>query len=283
MSRLVLVFLAIASLGPATLSRRQVWNLPQQPFHVIGNIYYVGTAGLGAYLITSPHGHILLDGGLPESAPQIEKHVAALGFHMRDVKYLLNSHAHYDHGGGLAELKRASGAKMVASRGDAETLNTGFQSSYGAGWDDHFPAVKVDRIIGNGETVQVGSVTIKAVLTPGHTKGCTTWTMPVSENGKTYQVVFYGSTSVPGYHLVGNKYYPRMISDYEHSFDVLQKLPCDVFLSNHAEFFHMKEKLALEKPGAANPFVDPGEMARFVAQSKTGFDQELRSEQAKRN
>lgn len=265
------------------LSRREAWNIPQAPFHVIGNIYYVGTAGLGSYLITSPQGSILLDGALPESAPLIEKNVATLGFHMHDVKYLLTTHAHYDHAGGLAELKRAAGgARMVSSRGDAATLNSGFQSSYGAGWDSHFPAVKVDRIIQDGEAVRVGDVALTAVLTPGHTKGCTTWTMPVSEAGKTLHVVFYCSTSVPGYHLLNNSYYPQIVSDYEHSFAVLQKLPCDVFLSNHAEFFHLSEKLAESKqPGRlSNPFIDPGEMQRFVAESKVDFEAELRKEKS---
>src|ERR1700722_14118770 len=117
------------------------WNKPMAPFHIIGNIYFVGTAGLGSYLITSPQGHILLDGGLPESAPQIEQHIAALGFHIRDVKILLNSHAHYDHDGGLRELKRASGAQMVASRGDAPNIESGLTDSYGAGWNSSVPGV----------------------------------------------------------------------------------------------------------------------------------------------
>ena len=275
----ILTLAAAAVLANKPLSRRQAWNQPQRPFHVIGNIYFVGTAGLGSYLITSRQGHILLDGALPESAPQIEKNVAALGLRMQDVKYLVNSHAHYDHSGGLAELKRVSGAKMVASRGDASTLNSGLQSSYGAGWDSRMPAVKVDRLVENGGTVQLGETILTALLTPGHTKGCTTWTMPVAENGKTYRVVFYCSTSVPGYHLIHNKYYPEMVSDYERSFATLQKLPCDVFLANHTEFFHMTEKLARRKQGAPDPFVDPAEMQRFVSESRAQFEQELQSEQ----
>lgn len=281
MQRVVAAFLlAFAATAGAAHSRREMWNLPQKPFHIIGNIYYVGTAGLGSYLITSPEGDILLDGGLPESAPQIERHIAALGFKMHDVKYLVNSHAHYDHAGGLAQLQRASGAKLVASRGDASTLSSGFQSSYGAGWDSHFPAAHVDRIIDSGGVVQVGPVTLTAVVTPGHTKGCTTWTMPVTENGRTYHVVFYCSTSIPGYRLTGNKEYPQIASDYEHSFAVLEKLPCDVFLSNHSEFFDMKEKLARQKPGEPNPFIDPGEMHRFVEHSRAEFEAQLRSEQS---
>ncbi len=276
--RLLFLLFSLALLGNP-LTKRQTWNLPQKPFHVIGDIYFVGTAGLGSYLITSPQGHILLDGGLPESAPLIEKNVAALGFRMTDVKYLVNSHAHYDHAGGLAELKRISGAKLVASAGDAPTLNSGFQSSYGAGWDSHFPPATVDRVIRDGESVRIGEVSLTAVLTPGHTKGCTTWTMPV----QNHDVVFYCSTSVPGYHLIGNKEYPNMMSDYEHSFAILAKLPCDVFLGNHTEFFNMKEKLAQQTKSEPNPFIVRGELQRFVAESKAAFDHELHSEQSGRS
>ncbi|MDQ2949147.1 MAG: subclass B3 metallo-beta-lactamase [Acidobacteriota bacterium] len=259
--------------------RRLAWNKPTKPFHIIGNIYFVGTAGLGSYLITTPDGDIILDAGLPESAPLIEKNVAALGFHMKDVKYLLNSHAHYDHAGGLAQLKKDSGARMVASRADAETLNSGMQSSYGGGWDSKFPAVKVDRIIKTGDKVELGGTTLTALLTPGHTKGCTTWTMPVTEAGKTYSVIFYCSTSVPGYPLVHNREYPQIASDYQHSFDILKNVKADVFLANHAEFFHMKEKLARLKPGAPNPFIDPGELHKYVLESEQAFNRELSKQQ----
>ena len=261
--------------------RRIAWNQPTKPFHVIGDIYFVGTAGLGSFLITTPEGHIILDGGLPESAPLIEKHVAALGFHMKDVKYLLNSHAHYDHCGGLAQLKKDSGARMIASRADGETLDSGFHSSYGAGWDTKFPAVKVDRIVATGDKVQLGGTTLTAIVTPGHTKGCTTWTVPVTEAGKTYNVIFYCSTTVPGYPLVNNHEYPQIVSDYRHSFEALKKLQADVFLANHTEFFGMKEKLSRVKPGVPNPFVDPGELHRFVLESEQDFNRELSKQQTR--
>ncbi len=252
-----------------------------KPFHIIGNIYFIGTAGLGSYLIATPAGNIILDGALPESAAQIEQHVAALGFKMSQTKILLNSHAHYDHAGGLAELKRVSGAQMIASRDDAKVIESGLQSSYGAGWDSRFPPTKVDRIVNDGDPVELGGTVLTAHLTPGHTKGCTTWTMPVTEAGKSYHVVFYCSTSVPGYQLVHNRYYPQIASDYEHSFRVLEKLPCDVFLAGHTGFFHMQEKLARIKPGAPNPFIDPAEYSRFVDESKQDFERKLQ-EQEKR-
>ena len=264
-------------------NERAKWNKPEQPFHIIGNIYFVGTAGLSSYLVTTPQGDFLLDGGLPESAPLIEHHIEQLGFHMRDVKLLLNSHAHYDHDGGLSELKRASGAQMVASRADAPNLESGLTDSYGGGWDKQERGVKVDRIIDDGAQLALGGSVMTAHVTPGHTKGCTTWTMPVTEGGKQYNVVFYCSTSVPGYPLVHNRSYPQIVSDYEHSFAILEKLPCDVFLANHTGFFHMQDKLSQLRKGGPNPFIDPQELKAFVADSKEQFEAQLATQRRAKN
>lgn len=252
---------------------------PVDPFRIIGNVYYVGPSEVASYLITTPQGHVLLDGGFAETAPIIEKNIAKLGFHMHDIKFLLNSHAHYDHCGGLAELKRASGASMVASRADAEVLESGRQKNYSIP-DSLFPAVKVDRLIGSGEKVELGGVTLTAILTPGHTKGCTTWTMQVEDAGKTYHVVFYCSTSVPGYPLVDNARYPQIVSDYERSFALLRQLPCDVFLAPHGSFFHLMEKRAALAKGGPNPFVDSSELRSYVQQSEEEFHRELKVQQA---
>lgn len=259
---------------------RAAWNEPVKPFRIIGNVYYVGVSGVTSFLITTPQGHILLDGGFPETAPRIEKNIAALGFRIQDVKVLLNSHAHYDHCGGLAELKRLSRAQMVASRSDAEVLESGGRVSF-EGWKNSgFPPVKVDRVIADGETVPLGDVTLTAVLTPGHTKGCTTWTMPVTDSGKTYHVVFYCSTTVPGYQLVNNPKYPQIVSDYERSFAKLRQLPCDVFLAPHGGFFHLDEKRARMGNGRANPFIDSAEFRTFLEQSERDFDRELKKQQS---
>jgi len=260
-------------------TERAAWNKPVQPFRIIGNIYYVGLSGVASYLITSPQGHILLDGGFPESSPLIEKNIAALGFRIQDVKYLLNSHAHFDHCGGLQELKRLSGGQMVASRLDGEVLESGGRGDFASWKDSLFPAVKVDRVIADGETLQLGDVGMAAVLTPGHTKGCTTWSLPVQDSGKTYHVVFYCSTSVPGYRLIDNPKYPQIISDYVHSFARLRQLPCDVFLAPHAGFFHLKEKRARMGKGA-NPFVDSAEFRAFLDGSEQDFQRELNKQRA---
>lgn len=190
---------------------------------------------MSSFLVVTPSGSILLDGALPETAPQIEKNIAKLGFRLADVKYLLNSHAHYDHAGGLAQLKRDSGAQLVVSRADGATIESG------RGAD--LPAVHVDRFVEDGGKVELGGAVMTAVLTPGHTKGCTTWTMPVTVAGKTLHVVFYCSTSVVD-KLKGNRDYPQIAADYRRSFDILAKLPCDVFLAPHAGQFHMDEKRA---------------------------------------
>ena len=271
--------MGVALLAQRDSGERAAWNEPVKPFRIIANIYYVGAAGVTSFLVTTTQGHILLDGGFPETAPLIEKNIATLGFRIQDVKFLLNSHAHYDHCGGLAELKRLSRAQMVASRADAEVLESGGRISF-EGWrNSGFPAVKVDRVIADGETVKLGDVTLTAVLTPGHTKGCTTWTMPVAESGKTYHVVFYGSTSVPGYQLVNNPKYPQIVSDYERSFAKLWQLPCDVFLAPHGGFFHLDEKRERLEKGGANPFVDTAELRTFLDQSEQDFRRELKKQQ----
>ncbi len=262
-------------------SARVEWNRPVRPFRVIGNIYYVGAAGVSSFLIVEEGGSILLDGGFTETAPQIARNVSTLGFKLKDARYLLNSHAHYDHCGGLAELKCLSGASLVASQGDRRTLESGHQLSFGHGQTaSFFPPVHVDRTIQDGEVLQAGPLRITAHITPGHTQGCTTWTMPVTENGRTYQVVFHCSTTVAGNDLVNNPKYPGIVADYERSFAILDKLPCDVLLGPHPEFFNMQEKHAIQlRSGKSDAFVDPQELRRFNAQSKLDFEHELQRQQ----
>ena len=264
-----LLVLALCSVSFAQ-SQRAAWNQPVKPFKIVGNVYYVG-AHVSSFYIKTPAGAILLDAGLPETAPLVEKSIAELGFSVKDVKILLNSHAHYDHCGGLAELKKKSGARMIASERDAPVLNSG-QGQFAA-----FPAVHVDRVIKDGEIVELGGVTLTAHITPGHTPGCTTWTMPVSESGKTYQVVFYCSTSVVD-KLVNNTAYPNIVSDYERSFAKLRKMPGDVFLAPHAEFFELEEKRKDLETGNVGAFVDPTEMRKFVEASELTFRQQLAKE-----
>lgn len=256
------------------------WNQPVQPFRIIGNIYYVGASDVTSFLITSPQGHILLDGGFVETAPMIRDNIRKLGFKPEDVKYLINSHAHFDHAAGLAHLKNWTGAKFVASREDGALIARGGRGDFAWGDKMTFPAVRPDRIIQDGETLSVGGVAMTAHLTPGHTKGCTTWTTEAAENGHRYNVVFFCSTSAPGYKLVNNANYPNIVEDYRQTFAKLKLLPCDVFLAPHGSFFHLSEKrAAMTAHPKRNPFIVSGEFQTFLEQSQREFEAELQKQQ----
>jgi len=242
----------------------------------MGNLYYVGATEVGSFLITTPQGHILLDGGFVETTPQIERNIAQLGYKLEDVKILLNSHAHFDHAGGLAELKRKTGAKMIASARDAELLRAGGHGDFRFGDTLTFPPVEVDQIIGDGESVQLGGQKLIALLTPGHTKGNTTWTTKISDGQKSYAVVFAGSPTALDYQLVGRESYPGIAADFEKTFAVLKKLPCDIFLSDHGSFFSFEQKRErLARGENPNPFIDPDGYNRFVDQYQKEFKQKL--------
>lgn len=257
-------------------------NQPVAPFHLIGNIYYVGASDVTSFLIVTPAGDILLDGGFIQTAPQIEANIRKLGFKLSDVKILLNSHAHFDHAGGLAELKRRTGARFVAMQGDAALLARGGRGDFYFGDRSPFPPVNADRVIHDGDSVTLGGVTLTAHLTAGHTRGCTTWTMTTNDHGNQLHVVFVGSTSVlSGYRLVGRESYPGIASDYQRSFRVLRSLPCDVFLGAHGQFFNLTAKReALAHSPKQNPFIDPAGYRVYVENAERSFTEALRRQQA---
>jgi metallo-beta-lactamase class B len=256
------------------------WNKPVQPFRIAGNLYYVGASDVTSYLITTSQGHILLDGGLPETAPLIERSIATLGFKLKDVKILINSHPHFDHAGGLAELKRLSGARMIESRRDTPILETGDKDDFTWGNTAEFPPVKVDESIDDGHMVTFHGVSLTAHVTPGHTKGCTTWSMPLADGGKTYNVVFVCSVSAPGYKLINNPKYPDIVHDFEHSFAVLRALPCDIFLASHGSMFDLTAKIKSRKTGVSNPFINPAEYRAYIDESEQSFKAKLAKQQA---
>jgi metallo-beta-lactamase class B len=267
----VLVLVTALHCGTAcaqTAGERVAWNRPVEPFRLIGNIHYVGAAGVSAFLIDTPQGAFLLDGGLPETAPLIRANIERLGVRIADVKYLLNSHAHFDHAGGLDALKKASGAAMVASAGDAPALRAGARD---------MPAVAVDRIIGDGESLTLGGTTLVANVTPGHTKGCTSWSTTVTEGGRAYRVLFNCSVSIVD-RLVGNRTYPDIVDDYERTFRRFRELEADVFLSSHPYAFDMDAKRARQAAALANPFVDPSELRRFMDQAERQFREALKDQ-----
>ena len=248
-------------------------NQPIEPFRIIGNIYYVGADDVASYLIVTPAGMILIDGGFVETAPMIRANIAELGFDVHDVKILLSSHAHFDHVGGLAALKSLTGAQFYASAGDLPMLARGGHDDPQFGDRFPFPPIEADHVVRDGERVTLGDTTLVAHITPGHTKGCTTWTMTTTDEQKRYDVVFVGSASVPSeYNLVTNPKYPNAVADYRRTFAVLAKLPCDVFLGSHGSFFNLNEKrAALAKSRDPNPFVDPAGYKAYVESAEKQF------------
>ena len=245
------------------------WSQPTEPFRIIGDVYYVGTEGLSAFLITGPDGHVLIDGALPSSAPLIAENIRKLGFNPRDVRRLLINHSHFDHAGGLAELKGLTGAQLLASAGDKPDLEAG--KTLARPELDGFPAVKVDGLVRDGDQVRLGPVVLTAILTPGHTRGSTSWTTVA--DGK--RVIFASSITVAGQKLVGDRAYPAAAADFRRTFARLRATRADVFLNFHSEGFGMKEKRARQLAGEADAFVDPGELARQVDNAERGFEAEL--------
>lgn len=254
------------------------WTEPFPPFRIAGNLYYVGSKGLANYLITTSRGHILINSDLEESVPLLRASVEKLGFRFTDIRILLISHAHWDHDAGSAAIKKITGAKYMVMDGDVSVVESGGKTdfNYGNQASMFYPAAKVDRVLHDGDEVTLGGTTLVAHLTPGHTKGCTTWTMKVQEAGKSYDVVIIGSPNVnDGYKLVANDAYPQIGSDYDRTFRVLRSLPVDIFLGAHGSYFDLETKYARLKEGASTPFVDPAGYQRYVADRKKAFRTEL--------
>jgi len=251
---------------------------PFAPFHIIGNIYYVGSAGLACYLITTPAGNILLDTGYPDMAPMIEGHIKTLGFKLEDTKILINSHAHIDHGGGMGQIKMDTGGQLVAMAEDVPYFENGGHNDVVFGDRNLFPPVHVDRVIHDGDTVTLGGVTLTAHWTPGHTPGNTTWTMVTEDTGKAYNVVFLGIvTPSPNTNLAApNPNYPSMAADWARTMKVLPTLKCDVFLASNGSFFDLQKKHdALVANPDTNPFIDPAGCKAYLDRAEATYEKLL--------
>jgi metallo-beta-lactamase class B len=262
------------------------WTQSFPPHRVIGNVYYVGSQGLASYLITTPQGHILINSSLESSVPLIRESIEKLGFHFGDVKILLISHAHWDHCAGSAAIKELTGAKYMVMDADIPEIEAGGKGNfqYGDSATSRYQPTKVDRVLHDGDEVRLGDAVLTAHLTPGHTKGTTTWTMKAREGDKTYNVVIVGSPNVnAGYKLVNNALYPQIAADYERMFRILKSLPCDVFLGAHGNYYGLEAKFARMKEGAANPFVDPEGYKSYVAEREQAFRAELAKQKAAAN
>jgi metallo-beta-lactamase class B len=254
------------------------WTEPFPAHRVAGNLYYVGSRGLASYLIATPEGHILINSSLEESVPLIRASVEKLGFKFSDVKILLVSHAHWDHNAGSAEVKQLTGAKYMVMEPDVAVTEDGGKSDfqYGSTPGSLYKPTKVDRVLHDGDEVKLGGSVLTAHLTPGHTKGCTTWTMKVSDGGKTYDVVIVGSPNVnAGYKLVDNAQYPGIAGDFARTFQVLKSLHCDIFLGAHGDYYGLQGKFARMKPDGPNVFIDPDGYRNYVAEREGAFQREL--------
>ena len=277
---LATLFFALAPAAHADMPAN--WSKPTKPYRVVGNIYYVGTEGISSWLITSSEGHVLLDGGPnAEVGKQIERNIASLGFKLTDVKILINTHAHYDHAGGLAQLKAdIPGAKLWISRGDEPAIEQGHHIGDNENGPTPMPAVKVDKSFGDNQKLKLGETAMVAHLTPGHTIGCTSWTTAVIEKGRPLNVTFPCSLSVAGNVLVGNKEHRTIVADYRESFAKLRAIPTDVMLPAHEEQGNLLAKRQKQLRGDPNAFVDPTELSRFVDASESAFNKELARQQA---
>ena len=278
-----MLLVVIAFSGEVAAQNDSNWTEPFPPFHIVGNLYYVGSKGLANYLITTPQGHILINSDLEANVPLIRASVEKLGFKFSDIKILLISHAHWDHDAGSAMIKQITGARYMVMDADVPVVESGGKSDFQYGGIPAFlyPPIKVDRVLHDGDEVKLGDAVLVAHLTPGHTKGCTTWTMKVKEGAKINNVVIIGSPNVnPGYKLVGNTLYPGIAEDYERTFRVLKSLPCDYFLGAHGSYFDMESKYAKLKEGVPSPFIDPEGYRKYVAEREQAFREELAKQKA---
>jgi len=266
------------------------WNAPHPAQKIVGNTYYVGVTGLSSILIDTGKGLILLDGDLVQSVPHIEQNIASLGFHLKDIKYIANSHSHFDHAGGIAELQRATGATVLASAWGAKALHAGHSvdgdPQLGYAKDAGFPPVKDVRVVRDGETIALGDVKLVAHYTPGHTPGSTTWTWQSCEGATCLDVVYadsLNSISAPGFHYTATKTHADTSERFRESIHKVAALPCDILLTVHPDLSDTMDKLdALKHAPKTNPFIDKQACAKYAADAEKQLDQRIADEKAGR-
>lgn len=282
-------FIPAALLGLAVLAApaqaQTDYTTPFPAHHVAGNVYFVGSKNQAVYLITTPQGNILINSGVAESPPQIKASIEKLGFKYADTKILLISHAHFDHDAGSAQIVKETGARYQVMDADVSVVETGGKTdfAYGNKTEWLYPAVKVDRSLRDRDTVSLGGTVLTAHKTPGHTKGCTTWSLTVTEGGKPLNVVIVGSPNVnPGYQLFGNTAYPNIVKDYEKTFATLKALPVNIFLGAHGNYYGMEAKHPKIQKGGANPFIDPAGYKTYITDRESAYRKELARQQAQK-
>jgi metallo-beta-lactamase class B len=288
---LVLVLVALASgqsgVPASSCAACPEWNRTQQPFRIYGDTYYVGPHGLSSILLTSKSGHVLIDGALPESVPQIVANIRSLGFRIEDVKLIVNSHVHFDHGGGIAELQRLSGAKVAASPWSLEVLT---KTGVGKG-DPQFgsisPVALVPRAttLRDGQTLRVGSIKLTAHFTPGHTPGGTSWTWESCEGRRCLNLVYSDSmtpVSADGFRFSESREYPTAVQDFEKSFAFLQTTPCDILLTSHPDASGLWQRLERRQSGVRpDPLVSPNACKELAGRASEQLRRRLETEKTR--
>ena len=278
------VCIAFGQTSQSSCKQCAEWNQPQKPFRIFGNSYYVGPHGLGAVLVTSEAGHILIDGALPESAPLIVANIRALGLRIEDVKIILNSHVHSDHAGGIAELQRLSGARVLASKWTADVMRQG-----GVGRDDPqygsitgiAPIKKVEELH-DGETFKIGATSITAHLTPGHTPGGTSWTWRSCEGDVCHDIVYADSLtpiSAEGFRFTDSRAHPHALDAFERSYKFLEATPCDILITVHPGVSNLWERLEARQRGTTpDPMVDNVACRELAAKARAQLRQRIEEE-----
>jgi metallo-beta-lactamase class B len=284
-ARLLVPLLLVLTCGSVRAQSNPDWTTPLAPFRIAGNLYYVGSRDLASYLVVTPAGDILINSNLATSPPLIRHSVEQLGFRFSDIKILLISHAHFDHAGGSAAILRQTHAKYMVMDSDVATVESGGRTDFAFGPKPQMAAAHVDRVLHDGDQVRLGGTVLTAHKTPGHTPGCTTWTMVVKDNGKLRNVVIVGSWSVLSeYRLVATRTrpasYPGIAQDFTHTFDVLSSLPCDIFLGAHGIYFDMLAKLARMPAEGSAVWIDPQGYRQAVARNRASFEADLARQQA---
>ena len=263
------------------------WNAAQQPFRVFGNTWFVGTHGLSALLVTSPNGHILVDGGLPESAPLIAANVAALGFRMQDVKLIVNSHDHHDHAGGIAQLQQLSGARVVASAPSARVLMRGDSESDDPqfGGTLPFPKVRDVEVIRNNQIVRAGDNVITARFTGGHTPGGTSWSWLSCENALCLDIVYADSQtpiSADDFFYTRSKTYATGVRDFKNGFRVLEQVRCAILVTPHPDASNLWQRVAQRDSGQTNALIDSSACQRYAQAARQRLATRLATEKSGR-
>lgn len=258
------------------------WEVPFEPLHIAGPIYYVGTTGLGSYLIATQEGHILLNSGMPSSGPLIIHSIEELGFKPGDVQLIINGHAHLDHAGAFAYLKERTGAEVAIMREDAQAIRDGGQDDffYGAATDVMgFPPCAVDRVLRDQDTLKMGDVLLTAHHTPGHTRGATTWVAHIVHEGRALVVVWPEGVGInPGYQVAVDPSYPGINGDYRRTFHTLEMLQPDIFLAGHGNFFGFLDKQQRAAAEGLEAWINPDEYRRFISAKRRVFEDQVERE-----